>query len=313
VKKRRLGKTNLMISEVGFGGRSLGGKKENEQDTIFCNLSEQNAEKLIKYAVKMGINVFDTSNSYSSGQSEIRIGQALRDVREDVHIFTKAGTEFLNDTKTLSRTNLSFNHLTNSLDKSLSRLQTDYVDVFQTHGIPKAKDIDQIIKTFDKMKSENKSRFCGISIGNAISKGIELVEYDFIDCIQLSFSLINRDPLKELIPKCNKKNIGIIVNRPLEEGFLSNFKIKEKFSKNDYRSKYSLEKLCNIKKQIEYIHFLQELNIPLNQIAISYILSNKQISTCIPSSNSIEQLIGNINSTELNLDSKIINKINSLN
>jgi|TARA_B110000495_G_C23036882_1_gene619589 myo-inositol catabolism protein IolS len=312
MKNRRLGKTGLMISEVGFGGRSLGGKKENEMNTVFCNLREKDAKNLITNAIKLGINLFETSDSYSSGQSEIRIGEALLDVRENVHIFTKAGTEFLNKEKTLSRTNLSFNYLTNSLDESLTRLQTDYVDVFQTHGIPNVQDVDQIIKTFDKMKSENKARFCGISIGNAISKGLELIEYDFIDCIQLSFSLINRDALKELIPKCHKKNIGVIVNRPLGEGFLGNFTIKQNFSKDDFRSKYSLEKLSKIKKQLESLSFLKYLDMPLSQIALSYILQNDQISTCIPSSNSIQQLIQNVKSTEITLDSKLIDKINSL-
>ena len=191
MKRRRLGKTNLMVSEIGFGCRSIGGKKSNEEGTVFSNISKQNAQKILDYAIKSGVNVFDTSDSYSTGRSEIRLGEAIQKKRSEINIFTKAGTEFLNDSKTLSRTNLSSNYLLNSLDKSLKRLKIDYVDLFQTHGIPENKDIGEIVKAFDKMKSENKARFCGISIGNAISRGLELIDYDFIDCIQLSLSLIN--------------------------------------------------------------------------------------------------------------------------
>jgi aryl-alcohol dehydrogenase-like predicted oxidoreductase len=310
MKRRRLGKTNLMVSEIGFGCRSIGGKKSNEEGTVFSNISKQNAQKILDYAIKSGVNVFDTSDSYSTGRSEIRLGEAIQKKRSEINIFTKAGTEFLNDSKTLSRTNLSSNYLLNSLDKSLKRLKIDYVDLFQTHGIPENKDIGEIVKAFDKMKSENKARFCGISIGNAISRGLELIDYDFIDCIQLSLSLINTDALKELIPKCYKKDIGIIVSRPLAEGFLRDFKIQKFFPKDDLRSKYSEEKLNEIQKKIQSLTFLKELELPLHKIAISYILNNKMISTCIPSSNSIEQLSSNIDTTKIILDSKILNKIN---
>jgi aryl-alcohol dehydrogenase-like predicted oxidoreductase len=311
MKKRRLGKTNLMVSEIGFGCRSIGGKKINEHDTVFSNISKENAEKLLKFAIESGINVFDTSDSYSSGRSEIRLGEAIHGHRSDVYVFTKAGTEFLNNSKSSSRTNLSFDYLLSSLKKSLERLDTDYVDLFQTHGIPQnQKDIEEIVKTFEKMKSENMARYCGISIGNAISKGLELIDYNFVDCLQLSFSLINTEALKELIPKCHKKNIGIIVNRPLAEGFLGDFNMKKNFSQDDFRSNYSKEKIISIQNKLDSLQFLKDLYLPLNKIAIAYILNNPMISTCIPSSNSIKQLSLSIAASDIKLDPKIIKQIN---
>lgn len=311
MKKRRLGKTNLMVSEIGFGCRSIGGKKTDENDTIFSNISKEHAEQILKFALDSGVNVFDTSDSYSSGRSEIRLGEAIHEHRSEVHIFTKAGTEFLNDSKSSSRTNLSYDYLLSSLDKSLERLGTDYVDLFQTHGMPQTqKDIEEIIKTFEKMKSENKAHFCGISIGNAISKGLELINYDVVDCLQLSFSLINTEALKELIPKCYEKNIGIIVNRPLAEGFLGDFTMKKKFSQDDFRSNYSKDKIGNIQEKLNSIQFLKDLNLPLDKIAIAYILNNPMISTCIPSANSIKQLSSIIEASEIKLDSNILSKIN---
>ena len=312
MKKRKLGKTNLLVSEIGFGCRSIGGKKPHEANTIFSDISKENAEQIIDFAIESGINTFDTSDSYSTGRSEIRLGESISKRRSDVYIFTKGGTEFLNETKTKSRTNLSPEYLLNSLNNSLKRLQTDYVDLFQTHGIPKLEDVEGIITAFEKIKSENKARYCGISIGNAISRGLELIDYDFIDCIQISFSLINRDALDELIPKCFKKGIGIIVSRPLNEGFLSDFIIKKHFFDYDLRKTYSEDRLNNFQKKLDSLKFLQKLNLPLPKIAISYILSNDMISTCIPSSNSIEQLSSNIQATNIEIDPELIKKINSI-
>ena len=310
MKKRRLGKTNLIVSEIGLGCRSIGGRQSNTRGSAFADISEEEAQKLIKFAIDSGINVFDTADSYSTGQSEIRLGKAVAGQRSEVYIFTKAGKVSQIDQNTSSTTNLSFNHLLDSLDKSLKRLNMDYVDLFQTHTIPKTEtEIEDVAKAFYKIKSENKARFCGISIGNGINDGLRLIDCDFIDCIQVSFSMMNKDALNELIPKFYKNDIGIIVSRPLAEGFLAKFDCKKQFDVNDLRSTYSSEKIENIEKKIKTLEFLKETKYPLNQIAIKYILSHDQISTCIPSSNSIEQLISNLNSTKTNLEPNLLNKI----
>jgi len=299
-----------MVSEIGLGCRSIGGRQFNTRGSAFADISEEKAQKLIKFTIESGINVFETADSYSAGQSEIRLGKGVAEQRSEVYIFTKAGTVSPRQPNIPTKTNLSFNYLLDSLDKSLKRLNMDYVDLFQTHGIPKTEtEIEDVAKAFYKIKSENKARFCGISVGNGINDGLKLIDYDFIDCIQVSFSMINKDALNELIPKFYKNDIGIIVSRPLAEGFLAKFDCKKQFDVNDLRSTYSSEKIENIEKKIKKLEFLKETKHPLNQIAIQYILSHDQISTCIPSSNSIEQLISNLNATKINLELNLLNKI----
>jgi len=311
MKKRKLGKTNLMVSEIGFGCRSLGGKLTiNGIGTTFANLTFTNACKLINAAINSGITVFDTADSYSFGNSEKRLGEIIKGRRDDLQIFTKAGAIPSGDQNRTFEIDLSYNHLLAAVDRSLKRLHIEYVDLFQTHAVPTSElEIEDVSKAFDKMKAENKIRYCGISVGNSIQKGIEILEYDFIDCIQVSLSMINKDALEELIPKAKKKRIGIIINRPLSEGFLSSFKIKKNRKKTDIRYRYSKNKLLEISKKINKLNFLKKEQFRLSQIALKYVLSKKEISTCIISSNTLKQLKANISSTEIPMKEKILKKI----
>jgi len=298
-KKRRLGRTNLMVSEIGFGCRSLGGEVTiNGIGITFANITFDSARRLVNEAINSGITVFDTADSYSLGNSEKRLGKIIKENRDALQIFTKGGAIPLGDSNRSFEIDLSYNHLLASIDRSLKRLQTKYVDLFQTHAVPiNELEIESVSKVFDKMKAENKISYCGISVGNNIEKGIDILKHDFVDCIQVSLSMINKNALDELIPKAYKKRIGIIINRPLSEGFLSSFKIKKHRKKTDARYRYSEDRVLEISKKIKKLNFLKKEKFRLNQIALKYILSKKEISTCIISSNTLRQLKDNISSS----------------
>ena len=93
INKRKLGKTKIYVSEIGLGGFQLWEPViiNNQSDTSFGGMNEDDSINLIKNAIKLGINTFDTADVYSLGSSEYRLGLALREIREDVNIFTKAG------------------------------------------------------------------------------------------------------------------------------------------------------------------------------------------------------------------------------
>ena len=109
--------------------------------------------------------------------------------------------------------------------------------MFQIHKPPQNKnEFDNIVNVFEKVKSTGKSRYCGISVGIRYERGTELIKSGIVDAIQIYFSLIDPEPLKELIPLALKRNVGIIVAEPLAQGLLGgNFNIKHKFQKNDIR------------------------------------------------------------------------------
>ena len=313
IKKRRLGQTKIYVSEIGLGGWQLGEPTiiNNLPDTAFGGMDEKTALAIIRKAIELGINTFDTADVYSLGNSEYRLGKALKEYRSDVNIFTKGGHIVSNPT----RHDISYHHLMASIDRSLNRLQTDYVDLFQVHVPPKTeKEFADVEKAFDDIKSEGKARYCGISVGIRYEQGKEIIKRKLADSIQIYFSLIDQKPLKELLPLAKKNNIGVIVAEPLAQGLLTNkYKIGHTFPKNDLRSNgYSKQLLEKKLKRVKQFNFLINKNRTLNQAALAYILSKEEVSTCIPGAKSKKQLISNVTSSKIELNQPELKKIKEI-
>jgi len=313
IEKRRLGKTKILVSEISLGGFQLGEKTiiNNNANTSFGGMNEENSIELIQKAVKLGINTFDTADVYALGSSEYRLGKALKDIRSEVNIFTKGGNIISNP----PRTDISYHHLMAAIDRSLERLQTNYVDLFQIHIPPKTeKEFTDVERVFSELRSENKARFCGISVGIKYEMGLEIIRRGIADSIQIYFSLIDPKPLKELLPLAKKHNVGIIVAEPLAQGLLSNkYKPGHIFPNTDLRSSgYTAELLEKKLKRVEQFEFLINENRTLSQAALAYILTKEEISTCIPGAKSIEQLQSNISSKDIELNQMELNKIREI-
>jgi len=310
IKKRKLGKTDLSVSEIGLGGWQLGSPtKINDIPGItFGGLDENTALEIINTALELGINTFDTADVYSLGNSEFRLGKALKEYRSDVNIFTKAGNILGNP----GTTDMSYHYLMSAIDRSLDRLQTDYVDLFQIHIPPQTEeDFTNVEKAFREIKSEGKASYCGVSIGIHYEKGIEIIERGLVDTIQLYFTLIDPKPLKELFPLAKKNKIGIIIAEPLAQGLLTNkYKPGHIFPKDDLRFHGYDPKLLQMKlERSQQFKFLQNDNRTASQAALSYILSREEVSTCIPGAKSIQQLRSNVDASQVKLTSNELKKI----
>jgi aryl-alcohol dehydrogenase-like predicted oxidoreductase len=302
MKKRVLGKTEMILSEIGFGCRSLGGAISiNGKGTTFSDINEKAALELIRTALKLGINHFDTADNYSLGESEKRLGKSIKDIRSEVYIFTKGGA-VVSGGNSPFEIDLSYNHLMAALNRSLERLQTNYVDLFQTHAAPKNKtEIEEIKKVFNEIKKNGKARYCGISVGNNFRAGVEILKENFVDAIQISFSLMNPKALIEILPLAKKYQVGIIVNRPLEEGFLINKIKNKKFNELDARKKYQKNILKRKIEIAEKFNSITNSKHQLNQIALAYVLNKKEITSCIPSSTTKNQIINNVDSIKIDI------------
>ena len=315
LKHRQLGNTDLQISEIGLGCWQIGGLVTIGGVTItYGDFNEKDAYKIINNSLDLGINCFDTADFYSLGGSERRLGKALKEKRSDVYIFTKAGyLPTYTETK-ISEQDLSYHYLLSALDRSLNRLETDYVDLFQTHIPPKTeKDFKNIEKTFDKIKSENKARYCGVSIGYEYEKGIELIKRGLVDSLQIFFSLLDNNARTQLFPLAKKFNVGIIAAEPLAQGFLTGkFSHNTTFPKNDVRSRLSKNDIENKVKRAKDFQFLLNERRTMNQLALAYILSHEEVSTCIPGVKTTEQLKSNISSSEIKLTLDELNEIRDI-
>ena len=315
IKKRKLGNTDLFVSEIGLGCYQLGGSsKINDIPIAFGDMDEKSATNMINEAMELGINTFDTADFYSLGKSESRLGNAVKQHRNEIHIFTKEGA-LPSNSDTVFDIDLSYHHLMSSIDRSLKRLETDYVDLFQIHKSPQSeKEFRSIEKAFGEIKSEGKARFCGASVANRYQIGIELMKRGLVDTLQLYFSLIDPAPLNELFSVAKHEGVGIIIAEPLAQGMLTGkYKPDHVFPDLDIRN-HSYDKNLLRKKleKSQEFKFLVNEDRTASQVALSYVLSRDEVSMCIPGAKSIEQLKSNVLASELKLSEEELKKIESV-
>ena len=315
LKRRRLGKTSLQVSEIGLGCWQLGGELNiNGVSTTYGNVTKENAKAIVECALDFGVNTFDTADVYSLGQSERRLGEILKERRNDVYIFTKAGNVLTYTETTLSEWDFSDNYLISAINRSLKRLDTDYIDLFQVHIPPESEDdFRNVENAFEKIKTENKANYCGVSIGNQFEKGIELIERGLVDTLQVFFSLLDFNASKKLFSVAKKHNIGLIVAEPLAQGFLTGkYQKQTVFPKNDLRTRFTRDEIkTKVEKANDFQIFVNE-NRTMNQIALLYVLSHDVVSTCIPGAKSVEQLKSNLTSHERKLYPNELEKIKEI-
>ena len=199
MEKIKLGKTGLMVTRLGFGGIPI------------QRLTEADAVKVVQKCLDLGVNYLDTANGYTT--SEERIGKAVKGRRHDVFIATKTfpGTPDI---------------IEKNLDLSLKRLDTDYIDIYQFHGINDKATLDKILdpenglyKVFEKAKQAGKIRHIGITSHQMDAAKLE-VQSDKFETIMFPFNFITNEPAKELLPLCREHDMGFIVMKPLAGGML---------------------------------------------------------------------------------------------
>jgi len=207
MEKIRLGKTGMMVTRLGFGGIPI------------QRLSESEAVAVVRKCLDLGLNYIDTANGYST--SEERIGKAVKGRRQHVFIATKTfpGTPDI---------------IEKNLDLSLKRLDTDYIDLYQFHGVDTptlAKIIDPengLYKVFEKALKAGKIRHIGITC-HQMDAAKAAVKTDKFETIMFPFNVITSEPAQELLPLCRQHDVGFIVMKPLAGGMLPNANICFKY------------------------------------------------------------------------------------
>ena len=214
MKYRKLGRYGLRVSELSVGS------------WISCDdLSAlEKSAAIIRKAYECGINFFDTADAYSEGRAEIILGHALRDYPRDSYVlatkvFWPTGTG-PNDR------GLSRKHILSSIDKSLQRLQTDYVDVYYCHWFDHTVPLDETLRAMDDVVRQGKARYIGVSNWTAAQMNAGLAEssrflLNPIVVNQPSYNMLDRYIEKETIPFCEKHGIGLVVYSPLAQGMLT--------------------------------------------------------------------------------------------
>ena len=300
MKNNFLGNTNLKVSNLGLGMGGILGMR------IF---SEKKAFRLIHKSIDNGINFFDTGSSYSNGNAEIRLGNALssKDL-ESLTISTKGGT-ILSNRNRISK-NFSRESLFSNLHKSLKNLKLEKIDLFQLHS-PRLYDLnDDVYDTILRMKEEGKILHCGISCdGGVLKKAINSGIFETVMC---TYNIIDHHS-KKLINEAKRKNIGTIIKSPLAHAVFSN----QIFKINNIQSIwYFLRILKNYKskffKSYKY-RFLNNIKgFSSAEIALNFVISNEDIDLVMIGTTNEKHLLENLNSLKKPIPTSILNKINEI-
>ncbi|MDQ0062798.1 aldo/keto reductase [Paenibacillus harenae] len=273
MRKNRLGSSDLFVSEIGLGCMSLGTDK-------------QAAISLIVEALEGGVNFFDTADLYDDGLNETIVGEAIRGKRKDVVLATKVGNRRVPGQEGWVW-DPSKAYIKDAVKKSLSRLQTDYIDLYQLHGGTLDDPIDETIEAFEELKQEGLIRHYGIS---SIRPNVirEYAQRSNIVSVMSQYSILDRRPEEEVLPLLAEKGISLIARGPVAKGILTgNGAAKADKGYLDYGKEEALQ----VREQ------LQELDLQgrsLSQTAIRYALSPPAVAIAIPGASSSAQLRLNI-------------------
>jgi aryl-alcohol dehydrogenase-like predicted oxidoreductase len=202
-----LGKSDLSVSEIGFGCMSLG------------NDDADNAH-LIHHALNQGINFFDTADLYEHGQNEITVGKALQAKRSEVVIATKVGNQWKEDGSGWNW-NPGKDYIISAVEASLKRLQTDYIDLYQLHGGTIEDPVDDTIAAFELLQRQGKIRYYGIS---SIRPDVirEYIKRASMVSVMMQYSLLDRRPEETCFPLLVGNNIGVLARGSVAKGLLVN-------------------------------------------------------------------------------------------
>src|SRR5271163_4041458 len=220
---RQLGKSGLKVPELCFGAGTFGGGSEFF-DAWGATDDIGEAKKIVDICMDAGINMFDTADIYSDGKSEEVLGKALAHLkREDVLISTKATFRFGEGPNDVGSSRY---HLIQSLERSLKRLGTDYIDVYHLHAFDATTPVEETLNTLDKFVREGKVRYiaCSNFSGWHLMKSLSVSErYGWARYVghQAYYSLVGRDYEWELMPLALDQGVGAVVWSPLGWGRLT--------------------------------------------------------------------------------------------
>ncbi len=293
MKYNTLGKSEIKVSEIGFGAWSIAlawwGKK----------IEEDEAKRMLKKAYDVGINFFETADMYGKGKSEKLIGEVFKGMRNEIVISTKYGYDFsgvgqIGHNELPQHFDPEFT--SNALKNSLERLQTDYVDVYGLHN-PKLRHIrdDTIFQTFDRLIGEGKIKACQAALGPAIGwtqEGLEAMKRDNISGVQTVYNILEQTPGNELFENAVKNDVGILIRVPDASGILTG-KVNEKtkIDENDHRSARTSEWIREALNKVEQLRPIAERNgLSITELAIKFILSKQGIASVFPTVVSEEEI-----------------------
>ena len=276
---RILGATGLRVSEIGFGAWGIGGNTNGA--VAYGPTDDDESKRALRHAFDAGVTFFDTADFYGFGHSEDVLGAGLADIRSKVVIATKVGMLDANGAQDFSP-----KHIRRSVEQSLRRLGTDYIDLYQVHSpaVGVIESSETILSCMDELRREGKIRAYGVSVRSP-DDGLAAVRRGF-KCVQVNFNLLDQRAAENgLFDLCMEHDVGVIGRTPLCFGFLTgHYTSRDKFADDDHRNRWKPEQ--RDKWAGAYPLFSSALRNAADQtpaqLALRFCLSFPAISSVIP-------------------------------
>jgi len=297
---RRLGRTNLDVSEVGYGAWGIGGIQ-------WLGGNDDESLRALRRAIDLGLNFIDTALAYGEGHSEQLTGQVVRESGKKIHIATKVPPK---NQLWPARPGIGieqvfpYDYVISCTETSLRNLGVDTIDLQQLHvWNPEWIDRDEWRRALEDLKKSGKIRYAGISINDhQPDSALEIIKTGLIDTVQVIYNIFDQTPEKNLFPLCQERNIGVLARVPLDEGSLTGTITTEtQFAKDDFRAFYFRG---DRKKQVvEHVNALRkdlaETDGELAEIALRFCISHPAVSTVIPGMRRLKSVESNMRVSSL--------------
>ncbi|HEY8927899.1 MAG TPA: aldo/keto reductase [Mucilaginibacter sp.] len=311
METREIGNSGIKVHPLAFGGNVFG-----------WTIDEKQSFKILDAFVDAGLNLIDTADVYSrwapgnkGGESETIIGNWLKNSgkRSKVVIATKVGKPMAEDKKGLSR-----DYITKAVEDSLKRLQTDYIDLYQSHDDDKETPLIETLETYSDLINQGKVRAIGASNfgGERLKEALQVSRDNGLaayECLQPEYNLYSREHYEtDLEPVCRERNVGVITYYSLASGFLTGKYRSENDLSQSSRGQ-GVKKFLN-PRGYKILSGLDKIAAEYNStpasIALAWLMARRGITAPIASATSIEQLDDLVKSTELKLSSGAIDLLN---
>ena len=315
MKFRQLADTGVFVSELCLGAMTFGGTGQIWE--MIGGLDQAAADGIVHRALDAGINFIDTADVYSAGQSETMVGKAIAGKRHDIVLATKVRGRMGPGP---NQVGLSRLHIVESVEASLTRLGTDYIDLYQIHRFDPLTNIEDTLRALDDLVRAGKVRYIGCSNlpawylmkSLAVSREQRLERFK---CSQSYYSLAGRELEKELIPLLKDQGLGLLVWSPLAGGFLSGKFTRSGGDDAARRAKFDFPPV-NKEKGFAILDVLIPIaaahGVTVPQIALAWILANDAVTSVIIGARKIAQLDDNLKSIDVTLSAEELTSIDEI-
>lgn len=306
-KQTRIGKTDLVVNPIGLGASTVGGHN------IFPNINEEVGRDLVRAAINHGVNFLDTAFFYGTGRSEELIGEVIKEAgkRHDLILATKGGLTLVGNDVAMDN---SPAFLKQTVEDSLKRLQTDYIDLFYIHVPDQDTPKDEAVGVLKQLKDEGKIRAIGVS--NFSLEQLKEANTDgYVDVLQGNYNLLQREAEQEFFPYTTENNISFIPYFPLASGLLAG-KYNKDMTFNDLRKDMPLFQADKFKKNLEKVEQLRKIanekNAEVAHVVLAWYLTHDSIDVVIPGAKRAEQVLDNLKTLDVHLTEEEINEIDRI-